>query len=269
MNPEHTPAEQKLPRIVKKSNPLDRTSAFKAMQSSVHSKSHILTTTSTVVVTLPTGEVTAPSPVSSTKSDATDRLIGFASAGGCILLIAAIGLLFGLKYTRTKHRRLIEDMERRLAGLEIQRGPPQTRRRYKKSSVASSTSLGSSWGAWRSKGAQSFEKIRTANKPAKIEDRKSLGHSWWSLSLQPTIEERQHVPCQPQNSISPSRFLPLSAIVEHPSQARPDSPTLLITRADSPTIKMSECNLTITQPCLGESQEGKETRGVSEKRWAS
>jgi hypothetical protein len=223
------------------------------MHNSISTTSPVLNGTS-IVLTLPTGETTAPTPASSTKSDASDRVAVFASAGGFILLLAVIGHLFCLKYTRTKHRRLIENMERRLRGLEIQRAAQQTRR-VERFSITSGTTLGSSWGSWRSKDVQSFQKLRTANKTTKVEDRKSFGQGWWSFSPQPTIEKRHHVPLQTETIKSPPAALRLSAIVESQSPARADSPTMTTSHHDS----------TIIQSRVSELQENKEINVIPEK----
>jgi hypothetical protein len=223
----------------------------------------ILNVTSTVTIVQPTSHGAADIGTSPPRSN-TNVWIGLASAAGFTLLLAIIGLLFCLKHTRTKHRHRIEDMERRINGLESQVRPPPARR-IKRYSTATGTSLGSSWGAWRSKDVKNFQKIRTANQITKNENRKSFGHGWWAFSQQPpNTESNPHVllSSQPQsgerNYLAPNQSqtaalppdvttpdppptfnsprtaspspttLRLSAIVECPSPARPDSPTMTL-----------------------------------------
>lgn len=216
----------------------------------VTSNASTSTFTSTLVITLLIGPRTSTgfSAIVPTKSNNNDLLVGLGSAGAFALLVAVIGLLVCLQWTRTKHRQRIEDMERRLVGLESQARPSPRARPMKRFSSATGTSLGSSWGAWRSKDDKNFQEIRTSNQTKKGAKRKSFEHGWWSFSsAQPSRD-----PKQPQNATSlqnitsprvvnmpqtvelsetdmePLMAPRLSAIVECPSPARPDSPTMTI-----------------------------------------
>lgn len=236
-----------------------------------------LTTLTVVTISLstPTGFSADVSPKSSSNNN--DLLVGLAGAGGFALLLTVIGLLFCLKHTRTKHRRRIEDMERRLNGLENQTRPPPARR-MKRFPTATGTSLGSSWGAWRSRDAKNFQKLRTANQTSKGETRKSFGHGWWSSSpaprnrdqhqnvtpLQDITSSRSANPRQTidasENDMDPLMAPRLSAIVEcpSPSPAPGPAPPPATARPVSPTMKTPYPGSTTTQPhtsCLFNDKE--------------
>lgn len=243
-----------------------------------------LTTLTVVTISLstPTGSSADVSPKSSSNNN--DLPVGLASAGGFALLLTVIGLLFCLKNTRTKHRRRIEDMERRLNGLENQTRPPPARR-TKRFSTATGTSLGSSWGAWRSRDAKNFGKLRTANQTSKGENRKSFGHGWWSFSPAP-INRDQHQNVTPlqditlprsanprrtidtsENDIDPLMAPRLSAMVEcsSPSPAPAPPPPPAPARPISPTMKTPYPGSTATQPHTSGLFDDKEIDITSER----
>ncbi|TID22917.1 hypothetical protein E6O75_ATG02091 [Venturia nashicola] len=198
----------------------------------------VSTSTSTfvtiVTITFPTPTGSSVETLPKSSSNNNELLVGFASAGAFALFLFVIGLLFCLKHTRTKHRRRIEDLEHRLNGLEIQNRPHLASER-KRFSTATGTSLGSSWGAWRSKNVKNFQKIRTANQTTASNKRKRFAHGWWSISS--VMENQDHrqngTPLQditlsrapPQliggsgNDLDPLVTPRLSVIAESPSQA--------------------------------------------------
>lgn len=231
--------------------------------------SDVTTSTSTLItlvtlsLTTPTGSSVETLPKSSSSNN-NDLLVGLASAGGFALLLAVIGLLFCLRHTRTKHRRRIEDMERRLNGLENQSRPPPARR-TKRFSTATGTSLGSSWGAWRSKDVKNFQQLRTAGQETKGDSRKSFGHGWWSFSPAPRQHDHRHNvtplqditspragnPPQPidasENDMEPLMAPRLSAIVEcpSPSTAPAPAPALTLALIPAPTLAPTLARLSL------------------------
>ncbi|KAE9987808.1 hypothetical protein EG327_003632 [Venturia inaequalis] len=239
------------------------------------------TTTSTfvTVVTIsfstPTGSSVEALPKSSSNND--KLLVGLASAGGFVLFLFVVGLLFCLKHTRTKHRRRIEDMEYRLKGLENQTRPPPAPQ-AKRFSTATGTSLGSSWGAWRSKDVNNFQKLRTANQTKKSDKRKSFAHGWWSFSpstrnqdhhqnitpLQDVTSFRAANPPQPinasENDMEPLMTPRLSAIIECPSPSQAPAPA----RPDPPAVKASHRDSAATQTHANGLCDDKEIQVTSE-----
>ncbi|QDS69067.1 hypothetical protein FKW77_009942 [Venturia effusa] len=209
--------------------------------SDVSTSTSTLVTVVTISLSTPTESTTQASEGS---SNSNDLLVGVASAGGFALLLSVVGLLFCLKYTRAKHRRRIGDMERRLNGLATPNRPSPARQ-LKRYSTATGTSLGSNWGAWRSKDVKSFQVLRTANQAASGKNRKSFGQGWWSFAgaqadhpnvtpLDDITSSRSVSPPQTnnasENDMQPLMAPRLPAIVECPSPtpvsvpapARPD-----------------------------------------------